>query len=395
MFTAESTLLPNIRKTASSSKVNNENTETSTSYTPETSYNGADANLAYLPNGKAYVGVTSYLSLRDEPFGKIIARLYNNDEIVIVNRDGDWYEVESDKGSGWVYGKCVYDSPNTNPQGSTSETVSKTDEEDDDDDDLTSNKSNGIYYYFNFDDPGDYKITIATNNNESTSKETNNTSTNKQNSEKQTTKKQSTDNKNIKTKPVKTSTVNNKSSSQTKTKANKSGKKTKREEAIDLCYECAWGPKAKRSQYGYPNGKRKEKYVQVLQKVYGKRKGWGRQTKMGASCDVATAAILRYFFDKKFTRGCDHVISYLNSNRGKKYFKQIKERNWKKWKPFTVIFSKYKSGGKHIFIYVGDGWVYNAHYCKKTYPRIEKVTKIYKSAKKCKRTIVFVPKALD
>lgn len=69
--------------------------------------------LATLPNGKAYVGVFSYLSLREEPFGEVIDNLKNNEEVIIVGRDGDWYEVETEKGTGWIYGKCVYDSPNS------------------------------------------------------------------------------------------------------------------------------------------------------------------------------------------------------------------------------------------------------------------------------------------
>ena len=384
-FTAESGL-PGIHKTGSKAKVIKETDEISSAGTtsPQTT------SLAVLPDGKAYIGVNSYLSLRDEPFGKVGARLYNNDEVVIINRDGDWYEVETSEGTGWIYGKCVYDSPNSNKSGSDSETSRKTDEVDDYDG-KTFYKDNGTYYYFTFDNPGDYNIAF-------TSLSEDNISEVNETSETNTTKPNTTYSaENTKEKPTKestTSTSKNKEKTKSTTSEKKSKTKTKRDKAVELCYECAWGPKAKRKDCGYPNGKRKKKYVEVLQKVYGSRSGWGKQTRMGASCDVAAAAIIRYYFDKKFKRGCDDIPSYLDSKSGKKKYNFLKERNWKKWKPFTVIFSKYKSGAKHIFIYIGNGWVYNAHYCKKTYPRIEKVTKIYRSPKRCKRTIVFVPKEL-
>ena len=226
-FTAESTLLPNIRKTASSTKVNNEDTESSTSYSSnnngltDTSENSSDTNktqtnLAILPDGKAYIGVTSYLSLRDEPFGKVLARLYNNEEIIIVGRDGDWYEVESEKGSGWIYGKCVFDSPNSNPKASDTKLTSTSDEdeEEEDDDDSTSKKSNGTYYYFDFDNPGDYKICLNFSNDETTTTQATNT--------------KSTDTKNIKTKPEKKSSKNtkktNKNNDKKKSKSNSNSK---------------------------------------------------------------------------------------------------------------------------------------------------------------------------
>ncbi len=99
------------------------------------------------------------MSLRDEPFGTVLAHLYNNEEILIINRQGDWYEIESDKGSGWIYGKCVFDSPNTKPSGSASDTAYISNDTSDD-----TNKSNGTYNYYSFTEPGDYTLHINSTN---------------------------------------------------------------------------------------------------------------------------------------------------------------------------------------------------------------------------------------
>ena len=223
-FTAESVKLPNIHKTASSSKVKKEATESSA-----VAKDAQQINLANLPDGKAYIGVNSYLSLRDEPFGKVVARLYNNEEVVIVNRDGDWYEVESDKGSGWIYGKCVFDSPNSNPNGSVSNANTDDDEDYEEDDDNVINKGNGTYNYFTFTEPGDYKF-IFTASSDSNSQDTettsdtsskktetaSNTSSKKTKTTKNTTSKKSTTN----TKKTAKNTDNKKSKSNSKSNTN-------------------------------------------------------------------------------------------------------------------------------------------------------------------------------
>ena len=116
----------------------------------------AEASLANLPNGKAYIGVTSFLSLRDEPFGTVLARLYNNEEVLIVNRKGDWYEIESDKGSGWIYGKCVFATPNSNPSTAASDTADISNA-----DDSNISNASGTYSYVTFNNPGEYKQTTS------------------------------------------------------------------------------------------------------------------------------------------------------------------------------------------------------------------------------------------
>ncbi len=64
--------------------------------------------LATLPDGKAYVGVYSYLNLRDGVWGKITAKMYNNDEVTITGRDGDWYKVSTSKGDGYAHARYIF-----------------------------------------------------------------------------------------------------------------------------------------------------------------------------------------------------------------------------------------------------------------------------------------------
>ena len=95
--------------------------------------------LAKLPNGKGYVGVYSYLNLRDGVWGNITGALYNNEEVTITGRDGDWYKVSTGKGDGYVHARYIFDGPDkrysgnevtesSNPNGgSSSGTVSAPD----------------------------------------------------------------------------------------------------------------------------------------------------------------------------------------------------------------------------------------------------------------------------
>lgn len=64
--------------------------------------------LANLPNGTAYVGVYSYLNLRDGVWGNITNKMYNNEEVTITGRDGDWYKVSTSKGDGYLHARYVF-----------------------------------------------------------------------------------------------------------------------------------------------------------------------------------------------------------------------------------------------------------------------------------------------
>ncbi len=171
-----------------------------------------EGNLATLPNGKAYVGVSSYLALRDEPFGEVLAELGNNEEIEIVDRKGDWYEIDSDKGSGWVYAKCVFDKPNSRSTNVATTTNTKDDDDNDKDKDtVKSTTKTNNYKYVVFNDPTD-NITL-TNTSSSKSKVT---SSEKNKGKKKVTSKKNKKNKNKKNSKKKNNKKKNNNSKKSK-----------------------------------------------------------------------------------------------------------------------------------------------------------------------------------
>lgn len=155
-------------------------------------------------------------------------------------------------------------------------------------------------------------------------------------------------------------------------------KKTKAQKIVERAKKDAWKYGTPKSKCGYPNGKRRKQYVKDLQTAYGDRKGWGKQTKAGASCDVFVGTVLRVTVDKKFPRGRDEQTPYLKKS------KKWKRVSRKKKKPGDIIEQKYNNGGSHIMIYLGNNKVANAHYNGKTYGVIEKASKIIHPASKCK-----------
>lgn len=170
-------------------------------------------------------------------------------------------------------------------------------------------------------------------------------------------------------------------------------KPTDLEKIVQGAKKYAWKHGTPYSKYSYPSGKRKKAYVHALKIAFGYRRGWRDQTKKGASCDVFVAAVIRAMgIDKQFPRGCDDIPRYVKSSHFKKKWKRRYIYKWRKWKPGYVIYQEYKTGGKHIFIYLGNGWVANAHYVKKTYPIIERASKIVKSKSNCNRFYVMEPR---
>lgn len=172
--------------------------------------------------------------------------------------------------------------------------------------------------------------------------------------------------------------------------------KTKQEKLIELAKACAWPYGTEKSKYKYPGGKRRKAYKEALNKAFKNRSGWRKQTRMGASCDVFVAAVVRASgVDKKFPRGCDDVLKYMNSKRGKEKWKAIKVYDRGKIPHGAVVFQIKKSGAKHITIKMGTNRVANAHYVGKTYPIIQKAYgnggKIWPKSK-CKTFKVYVPR---
>lgn len=156
-------------------------------------------------------------------------------------------------------------------------------------------------------------------------------------------------------------------------------KKTKAQMIVETAKKDAWKYGTKRSYCRYPGGKRKKHYGEDLKKAYGSRKGWGKQTRAGASCDVFMGTVVRASgADKKCPRGLDEQYKYFEKS------KKWKRVSRKKMKAGDIILQKYKSGAGHAIVYLGNNRVANAHYCGKTYGIIEKASKIIKPASKCR-----------
>ncbi len=69
--------------------------------------------------GKGYVGVYTYLNLRESPWGTVIAKLDNNEEVTITGTEGAWYAVTTSKGSGYVHSNYIFSEKNQKYSGSS------------------------------------------------------------------------------------------------------------------------------------------------------------------------------------------------------------------------------------------------------------------------------------
>lgn len=156
---------------------------------------------------------------------------------------------------------------------------------------------------------------------------------------------------------------------------------------VAMAKECAYAYGTKLSTYSYAKGKPKAGYKTALNKAYPNRKAWSARPRAGASCDVFVGTVLRASgIDKSFPRGLDGVQEHCKGNSkwqdtGIKSFKQLK--------PGDVVFCQY-SGGGHIYIYLGNGLVANAHYKAHggTYGIQEKLSSM-KAPSKCKTFKVY------
>lgn len=142
-------------------------------------------------------------------------------------------------------------------------------------------------------------------------------------------------------------------------------KKTNAEKLADKAKEFAYAYGTKKSVYAYPSGKPKAAYKKGLQTAYGDRKGWGKQTKAGASCDVFAGTCIRCSgYDKKFPRGLSEQIPYIKKSSK---WKEINPKKLSDLKPGDVIIWKKTNGTGHICIYIGGSKVCEAGYKTKRY----------------------------
>ena len=81
-------------------------------------------------------------------------------------------------------------------------------------------------------------------------------------------------------------------------------------------------------------------------------------------------------YDTSFPRGLDEVGKHCKDNP---LWKNTGIRDLDELKPGDVVFYLYKGGG-HIYIYVGNGKIANAHYNGKTFGIIQKLSSARKPA---------------
>lgn len=159
--------------------------------------------------------------------------------------------------------------------------------------------------------------------------------------------------------------------------------KTSAEKICDQAKECAWPEGTDKSKYSYPGGSATAAFKAAIAKAYPNRNKWGTQTRAGASCDVFVGTVIRSIgYDTKFPRGLDGVEKHCKDNP---LWKNTGIRDLDELKPGDVVFYLYKGGG-HIYIYVGNGKIANAHYNGKTFGIIQKLS----SARKPADTMKFI-----
>ena len=148
--------------------------------------------------------------------------------------------------------------------------------------------------------------------------------------------------------------------------------KTNGDKLADKAKALAWPEGTPKSKCGYPDGSATMNFKAAINRAYPDRSKWGKQTRAGASCDVFVGTCVRDAgIDKSFPRGLDGVEKHCKDSKAWQTIKGIK--NESQLKPGDVVFYKYPGGG-HIFIYLGNGKVANAHYNGKTYGIIQKLS---------------------
>ena len=163
--------------------------------------------------------------------------------------------------------------------------------------------------------------------------------------------------------------------SQSKANTYKTVKKTNAQKICDKAKALAWGEGIPKSKYTYPTGSATAAFKDAIAKAYPDRSKWGRQTRMGASCDVFVGTVVRASgYDTSFPRGLDEVEKHC---KGNSKWQALSIKDTSKLQPGDVVYYLYKGGG-HIYIYVGNGYIANAHYRGKTYGIIQKLGDVRK-----------------
>ena len=165
----------------------------------------------------------------------------------------------------------------------------------------------------------------------------------------------------------------------------KSAVEKKRAAIAAKAVECSYPYGTARSRYTYPTGAPKKEYKAALNKAYPDRSSWGKQTRAGASCDVAAGTFVRASgADRKMPRGLDEQLPYLA--RSKKW-KSVRARDGvfrpSELQAGDLILCRYPSGTGHICTVVekkGVKYVAEAGYHTKRWPVLAKKLQLMKKS---------------
>lgn len=148
--------------------------------------------------------------------------------------------------------------------------------------------------------------------------------------------------------------------------------KTNADKIANMARACAWPAGTAKSKYSYPDGSSTPEFKAAINKAYPDRKSWGVQTRAGASCDVFVGTVVRATgYDTTFPRGLDGVLKHM---KGNSKWTLTGAKTESQMRPGDIVFQLYKGGGGHIFVYIGNGMIANAHYKGKAYGIIQKLS---------------------
>lgn len=146
----------------------------------------------------------------------------------------------------------------------------------------------------------------------------------------------------------------------------------KADRIVALATEYAYVYGTASSRCGYAKGSAKESYKKALDKAYPDRSGWGKATRLGASCDVFVGTVVRNAgIDPKFSRG-------LGTDKQGQWHDLANKDNWQEVKLTEVkagdiIIYKKSGGGGHVCICLGDRIAEAGH--ENYYPVVKGLTK--------------------
>ncbi|PKL43995.1 MAG: hypothetical protein CVV41_09535 [Candidatus Riflebacteria bacterium HGW-Riflebacteria-1] len=79
----------------------------------------AESATATLPNGQAFVRVSSSLNIRKGPWGEIVGGFNNNEPVTITGREGDWYKISHNGETRYIHSRYVAGSQGGASSGSS------------------------------------------------------------------------------------------------------------------------------------------------------------------------------------------------------------------------------------------------------------------------------------